>query len=76
MDEGLRLVEQTLAGDRSAFQKLVERYQAYVFTITYKVLQNREDAEESAQDVFLKVYRTLSIFEKKSNFSTWLYTIA
>ncbi len=76
MDDDIRLVESCLKGSSSAFQQLVERYQDYVFTITMRVLRSREDAEEAAQDVFLKVYRTLSSFERKSKFSTWLYTVA
>ena len=59
-----------------AFQQLVERYQNYVFTIVLQIVRTREEAEEAAQDVFLKVYRQLAGFEQKSKFSTWLYTIA
>lgn len=76
MDEDIRLVEQTLQGNQAAFEQLVLRYQNYVFTITHRVLPQREEAEEAAQDTFLKVYSTLSAFERKSKFSTWLYTIA
>ncbi|MCB0584276.1 MAG: sigma-70 family RNA polymerase sigma factor [Phaeodactylibacter sp.] len=76
MDEDIKLVESCLNGSRSAFQQLVERYQDYVFTIAMRVLKSREEAEEAAQDTFIKVYRTLGTFEKKSKFSTWLYTIA
>lgn len=76
MDDDIRLVEACLDGSQPAFQRLVERYQDYVFTITMRVLKSREDAEEAAQDVFIKVYRTLGSFEKKSKFSTWLYTVA
>lgn len=74
-DEDIRLIEATLRGSRSAFQILVERYQHFVFTIAMKVLRSREDAEEVAQDVFVKVYKTLGTYEKKSKFSTWLYTV-
>ncbi|MCB0547471.1 MAG: sigma-70 family RNA polymerase sigma factor [Phaeodactylibacter sp.] len=76
MDDDIKLVESCLNGSRPAFQRLVERYQDYVFTITMRVLRSREDAEEAAQDVFIKVYRTLNTFEQKSKFSTWLYTVA
>lgn len=76
MDEDIRLVDRTLGGDQAAFEQLVLRYQDYVFTITHRVLPSREDAEEAAQDTFLKVYSTLGAFERKSKFSTWLYTIA
>ncbi len=71
-----QLIDAVIRGDHAAYRSLVERYQKYVFTITYNVLKNREEAEEAAQDVFIKVYRTLASFERKSKFSTWLYTIA
>jgi RNA polymerase sigma-70 factor (ECF subfamily) len=76
MDDDIKLVELTLKGDRAAFERLVLRYQNYVFTIARRVLPSREDAEEAAQDAFLKVYTTLGSFERKSKFSTWLYTVA
>lgn len=75
-DKDVILVQRVLQGDQSAFRLLVERYQSYVFTIAYKVLKQREAAEEVAQDVFLKVYRMLGSFQQKAKFSTWLYTIA
>lgn len=74
-DEDIRLIEATLHGSRPAFQLLVERYQHFVFTIAFKILRSREEAEEVAQDVFVKVYKTLVSYEKKSKFSTWLYTV-
>ncbi|NET36290.1 MAG: sigma-70 family RNA polymerase sigma factor [Cyanothece sp. SIO1E1] len=71
-----QLVEEVLKGNQSAFRQLVERYKDYVFTVCFRVLQQREEAEEASQDVFIKVYRTLGSFEQKSKFSTWLYTVA
>ncbi len=76
MDSDTHLISQVLLGDQKAFHALVERYQNYVFTITFKVLKNRELAEEVAQDVFIKVYKMLGSFQQKSKFSTWLYTVA
>ena len=76
MEEDIRLIEAVRNGNRPAFRQLVERYQHYVFTVTYRVLKSREEAEEAAQDTFIKVYNTLHTFEKKAKFSTWLYTIA
>ncbi len=75
MEEDYKLIQSVIRGDRAAFQRLVERYQNFVFTIALKVLKSREEAEETAQDVFVKVYKTLATFEQKSKFSTWLYTI-
>lgn len=76
MNEDIHLIQAVLQGNQSAFRTLVERYQSYVFTIAFKVLKNREQAQEVAQDVFIKVYRMLGSFQQKSKFSTWLYTIA
>ena len=71
-----QLVGEVLKGNQAAFRQLVERYKDYVFTVCYRVLQQREEAEEASQDVFIKVYKTLGGFEQKSKFSTWLYTVA
>ena len=76
MEEDLKLIKLVLKGSNPAFKRLIDKYQDFVFSITLKVLKSREEAEEAAQDVFLKVYRTLGSYEQKSKFSTWLYTIA
>ncbi|MEO8823753.1 MAG: RNA polymerase sigma factor [Ginsengibacter sp.] len=62
-------------GDTNAFTVLVDRYKDLVFTLSLKMLQNREEAEEAAQDTFIKVFRSLKSFKKESKFSTWLYKI-
>jgi RNA polymerase sigma factor (sigma-70 family) len=64
-----------LKGEQSAFAILVEKYQNYVFTLVLRFTENREDAEEIAQDVFVKAYRSLADFRGDSKFSTWLFTI-
>jgi len=69
------LIEQTLAGDQSAYADLVKRHQRFVFTLAMRFAKSREDAEEIAQDCFIKAYRSLSSFQKQSKFSTWLYSI-
>jgi len=69
-------IERVLSGDVSAYATLVTKHKSLVFSIALKILNNREDAEEVAQDCFLKVYQSLKFFEKKSKFSTWLYRIA
>jgi len=69
------IISKVLAGDQQAYALLVDRYQQYVFTLTLRFLKTREDAEEVAQDVFIKVYRSLADFRGASKFSTWLYTI-
>ncbi len=65
-----------LRGDSSAYATLVGRYQAYVFTLVLRQVNSREVAEELAQDVFVKAYRSLADFKGTSKFSTWLFTIA
>lgn len=69
------IINQVLSGNHQAYAGLVNRYQNYVFTLTLRMIRNREDAEEVAQDVFIKAYRYLSDFRGASKFSTWLYTI-
>jgi RNA polymerase sigma factor (sigma-70 family) len=69
------LIQVVLLGNQSAFARIVERYQNFVFTLVHRLIENREDAEEVAQDVFVKTYRSLSDFRGDSKFSTWLYTI-
>ena len=69
------IIERTLAGDTQVFSELVKRYQNFVFTITLRYTPNREDAEEIAQDAFIKAYKSLGSFRGESKFSTWLFTI-
>jgi RNA polymerase sigma-70 factor (ECF subfamily) len=69
------IISQVLKGDHQAYAGLVNRYQNYVFTLTLRMIKNREDAEEVAQDVFIKAYKYLADFRGASKFSTWLYTI-
>jgi len=57
------------------FAHLVQRYQQYVFTLVMRFTDNREDAEEISQDVFVKTYRSLADFRGDAKFSTWLYTV-
>ena len=70
------IISRVLKGEQNAYAELVNRYQAYVFTLVFRMIKSREDAEEVAQDVFIKAYRSLADFRGESKFSTWLYTIA
>ena len=70
------IISRVLKGEQNAYAELVNRYQAYVFTLVLRMVKRREDAEEVAQDVFVKAYRSLADFRGESKFSTWLYTIA
>jgi len=76
MEEDLLLVHRVLRGEQLAFRNIVEKYQNYVFTIAMRVLNAREEAEEVAQDVFLKVHKMLGSYRQESKFSSWLYAIA
>ena len=69
------LIEQTLAGNQSAYTDLVKRHQRFVFTLALRFAKSREDAEEIAQDCFIKAYRSLASFQGTAKFSTWLYSI-
>lgn len=73
--EDNELIKRVLAGNHTAYADLVERYKNYVFTLALRFARNREDAEEIAQDVFVKAYRSLADFRGGSKFSTWLYTV-
>ena len=68
-------ISKVLEGDMQAFSYLVDKYKDMVFTLAFRILKNRENAEEVAQDSFVKVYQNLKKFKSKSKFSTWLYRI-
>jgi RNA polymerase sigma-70 factor (ECF subfamily) len=63
-------------GDQQAFKILVERYQGMVYSIAYSVLGNSADAEDAAQETFLRLYRKLGQFRGEASFATWLYRLA
>jgi len=69
------LIENTLKGDIKSFEAIVERYHQMVYTLAFRILKNHQEAEELAQDVFLKIYSSLSSFNRKSKLSTWVYKI-
>lgn len=72
----LYLIKRTLNGDTNAYGSLVKRHQDYIFNVVLKMLRNREEAEEVAQDAFIKAYNVLESFKGDAKFSTWLYKIA
>ena len=76
MDEDIELVKSFKAEDKTAFDKLVLKYKNKVFNLCYRMLGNYEDANDSAQDTFVKVFCSLDKFRMESTFSTWLYRIA
>jgi RNA polymerase sigma-70 factor (ECF subfamily) len=66
----------SLQGDQQAFAQLVARYQRQVYNLAYRMLKNAEDAEDAAQEAFLRAYRALPSFELGRKFSSWLLSIA
>jgi RNA polymerase sigma factor (sigma-70 family) len=69
------LIDRILAGQEEPYAQLVEQYKRYAYTIAFKVLNNRPEAEEAAQDAFIKVFHYLGNFNRQARFSTWLYRI-
>ncbi|MGV3546504.1 MAG: RNA polymerase sigma factor [Pedobacter sp.] len=75
VETDLDLINSILAGNTANYAMLVKRHQRFVFTLALRFAKNREDAEEIAQDCFVKAYKALGTFKQTSKFSTWLYTI-
>ncbi|MBS1563250.1 MAG: sigma-70 family RNA polymerase sigma factor [Bacteroidetes bacterium] len=73
--DDISIISRVLQGEQQAYAELVKRYQNFVFSLCLRYAPAREDAEEIAQDVFVKAYRNLGDFRGEARFSTWLYTI-
>ena len=71
----IEIISAVLSGNQQAYAQIIQRHKAFVFTLVLRYIKSREDAEEVAQDVFVKAYRALADFKGASKFSTWLYTI-
>lgn len=69
-------IKKVLDGYTEYFARLVNRYSQRIYALIFKIIRNKEDAEEITQDVFLKTFRTLHKFNGDCRFSTWLYRIA
>ncbi|WP_018132379.1 RNA polymerase sigma factor [Effusibacillus pohliae] len=70
------LLARVLGGDANAYRELVVRYQSLIFTLCLKMLADREEARDAAQEVFLQAYRSLGEFQGGAQFRSWLYKIA
>jgi RNA polymerase sigma factor (sigma-70 family) len=68
-------IEQVLAGKINAFSSIVDRHKDRAYNLAFRICGNHEEAEEIAQDSFLKAYRSLNTFKMKSAFATWLFRI-
>lgn len=73
--ELIALISRAAKGEEAAFSSLMERYEKLVFNLAYQYTQNREDAADVSQEVFLKLWRTLATFRGESSFSTWIFRI-
>lgn len=69
------IIGRVLAGDRHAFGALVDRHRGKAMTLALRMLRNPQDAEEALMDAFIRAYKALGRFERKSSFSTWFYRI-
>src|ERR1700722_16230623 len=63
-------------GDLAAFESLVEKYKQPIVNLMFRMVHDLEEAEDLAQNVFIRVYQSASRYEAKAKFSTWLFTIA
>lgn len=68
-------IEQILAGNINAFSHIVDKHKNRAYNLSFRICGNHEEAEELAQDSFIKAYRSLKTFKMKSSFATWLYRI-
>lgn len=69
------ILHKVIEGDAKAYAHLVDMHKQMAFTIAWRIVKNREDAEEIAQDAFVKVYQSIATFKGTSKFSTWLFRI-
>ena len=72
----IQLVERYLSGDMTAFDELMIRYERQIYRVCYRFVNNRDDAMDLAQEVFIKAFEHLSSFRRESSMKTWLYRIA
>src|SRR5215468_8836026 len=70
------LIEQCLAGDQSAWEQVVRQNWRKVFNVAYKFVGKHDEAEDLTQDIFLKIFRALSTFDRRANFQTWIISIS
>ncbi len=71
----IELIKNIKRGDVAAFAQIIEKYQHMAFTLAKGIVKNKEEAEEVAQDVFVKAYKSLDKYKGDASFSTWLYRI-
>ena len=69
------LLEKSKAGDMAAFEELIEGYQRKIFNIALRIIGNYDDANDLAQEVLIRIYKSIGNFKEQSSFSTWIYRI-
>lgn len=74
--DDITLIRRCLSGDREAFAVLIERYQKPIYAVALRMLNNSQEAEDVAQNVFLKAYENLHRFQRKYKFFSWIYRMA
>ena len=70
------LIEQCLSGDQAAWETIVRQHWRKVFNVAYKFVGKHDEAEDLTQDIFLKIFRALSTFDRRANFQTWIISIS
>jgi RNA polymerase sigma-70 factor, ECF subfamily len=70
------LIEQCLSGDQAAWETIVRQHWRKVFNVAYKFVGKHDEAEDLAQDIFLKIFKALDTFDRRANFQTWIISIS
>src|SRR5256885_12498088 len=70
------LIQRCLQGDQVAWEQIVRLYWRKVFNVAYKFVGRHDEAEDLAQDIFLKIFKSLNTFDRRANFQTWLISIS
>jgi RNA polymerase sigma factor (sigma-70 family) len=70
------LIEKCLDGDQAAWEQIVRQHWRKVFNVAYKFVGSHEQAEDLAQEIFLKIFRSLDTFDRRANFQTWLISVS
>lgn len=70
------LIQQALKGNQSAYKELIKKYRGSVYNLVYRMIENRQEAEDIVQETFIKAFNALSTFKEEFAFSTWLFKIA
>jgi len=76
MNTDTQLIQKSLNGDQIALGKLIEMYQNQMYSVCLSILKKPDEAQEAAQDTFIKMHKSLHTFKEGSKFSSWLYKIA